>query len=138
MNCKVGITGASGVLGTILQKKLKENNVIYSIFDSDITISNEIDSWVKENNFNYIFHFAALVPTDLSESMFNKAKEVNITGTQYLVSSILRSKKEIIVFYSSSSHVYKSKKGLITESDDVNPISKYGETKLSAEYEIKK
>lgn len=138
MNYKIGITGATGVLGKILQERLKNNNIGYSIFRKDITIKREVNSWIKENDFDYIFHFAALVPTDLAENVFDRAKEVNIIGTQYLVSSISESKKPAIVFYSSSSHVYESKKEPISENDKINPISKYGETKLSAEHEIKK
>jgi nucleoside-diphosphate-sugar epimerase len=135
---KVGITGATGVLGRILQKKLNDNSIDYSVFSKNITIKHDVESWVRENDFDYIFHFAALVPTDLAKNSFDEAKEVNIIGTQYLVSSILDSKKQTIMFYSSSSHVYKSKKTPINENDKINPISKYGETKLSAESEVKK
>jgi len=135
---KVGITGATGVLGRILQKKLNDNSINYSVFSKDITVKHDVESWVRENDFDYIFHFAALVPTDLAKNAFDKAKEVNVIGTQYLVSSILESKKQTILFFSSSSHVYESKKTPITENDKLNPISKYGETKLGAEYEVKK
>lgn len=135
---KVGITGASGVLGMLLQEKLQENGVKYIVFSTDITVESTVNEWIKENDFDYIFHFAALVPTHLVENDVNLASKVNVIGTRNLVNSIEKNKKSIIVFYSSTSHVYQSKNTPINENDIINPISKYGETKLSGEYEIKK
>lgn len=134
--CVVGITGSNGVLGKILQKKLKENNIKYSNFLADIVEKKQVDIWIKDNNFKYIFHFAALVPTNLVNNNFDKAKTTNIIGTQNLVSSIKKNKEPPMVFYASSSHVYASKNTPISEIDTIKPISKYGETKLGGEYEI--
>ena len=43
---KLGITGASGVLGQILQNKLKEHNIDFDIFKGDIRNKNEIMDYI--------------------------------------------------------------------------------------------
>ena len=46
MSLKIGITGASGVLGSELQKKIKKNLII---FKGDLTKKKDVHDWVKNN-----------------------------------------------------------------------------------------
>ena len=58
-NC--GITGHSGVLGTEI---IKNNpRVKFIKFNGDITRKDEVKGWLNKNKINYLFHFAAIVPT---------------------------------------------------------------------------
>ena len=57
---RCGITGATGILGSKITKKIKFNFVI---FKGDITKKKMVDNWIKSNNFDFIIHLAAIVPT---------------------------------------------------------------------------
>ena len=48
MSLKIGITGASGVLGSELQKKIKKNLII---FKGDLTKKKDVYHWIKNNQF---------------------------------------------------------------------------------------
>ena len=129
-----GITGSTGVLGKKFIEKYKSKLKIVS-FKGDITKKTDIEKWFKFNKFNLILHFAALVPTNLVEQNYNKAMKVNIEGTRNLSRVVLNQNSKIWFFFSSTSHVYKYKKGnkKITENDLLLPFTKYGYTKLKAE-----
>ena len=49
MSLKIGITGASGVLGSELQKKIKKNLII---FKGDLTKKKDVYDWIKNNKHN--------------------------------------------------------------------------------------
>ncbi len=134
---KCGITGSSGNLGKTF---LKVNNKFRFIkFNGNITKKKEVDTWIKKNEFDVILHFAAIVPTDLVNKNYSKARKVNFIGTKYLVDSILKNKKKIKwFFFASTSHVYPVQPGKIKENFKTNPSSKYGKTKLLAENYVRK
>jgi len=129
----IGITGATGTLGKILVKKLKNMKIYSSCFNEDICLKKNIKKWISENNFDAIIHFAAIVPTIEVKENPKKAYQVNVEGTKNLISEIKNSKQTPWLFYASTSHVYKSKNKPIKESDEIRPISIYGETKYKAE-----
>ena len=133
MNLKIGITGSTGVIGSELKKKIKNN---ISVFKGDITKKKEVDLWVSKNKFKSIYHLAAVVP--IREFNKNKAKslKVNFLGTKYLVDAIIKyQSKKIWFFYTSTSHVYKlyKKNYKIKETDICKPQNLYGESKKLAE-----
>ena len=51
MSLKIGITGASGVLGSELQKKIKKNLIT---FKGDLTKKKDVYDWIKNNIFKVI------------------------------------------------------------------------------------
>jgi len=135
---KIGITGGSGLLGKLLIKELKKVNTQYSNFNNDITNKKHVDEWlIKNKRIEYIFHFAAYTSVTRSNTNMTKAYKVNVLGVENLVNSIHKSKKKIIVFFASSSHVYKYSKKPIKETHKLIPTSYYGKTKLLAEKKIR-
>lgn len=139
MSLKIGITGASGILGSELKKKIKKNLVI---FKGNLTNKTDVYNWVKKNKFKTIYHFAAVVPIKEFNKNKKKSFDVNVTGTKHLVDSILKfQNNKIWFFYSSTSHVYKlnKKNAKIKETDICKPQNHYGLSKRLAEkYLIKK
>ena len=130
-NC--GITGSTGILGSNIIKDLKFN---FIIFKGDITKKKVVENWIKSNEFDFILHLAAIVPTINVENNYKYAKKVNYSGTKNLVDSLVKYKKKIkSVFFASTSHVYKiqNKDVKINENQKLEPYSKYGKTKLLAE-----
>tara|TARA_B100001057_G_C22848795_1_gene950112 strand:+ start:1428 stop:2237 length:810 start_codon:yes stop_codon:yes gene_type:complete len=135
---RCGITGFSGNLGkAFLRSRTKFH---YIKFKGDISKKKEINNWIKNNDFDILIHFAAIVPTSIVNKSYKRALDVNYKGTKHLVDAIVKHKKKIDwFFFSSSSHVYSLQNIKIKEHFKTNPTSKYGKTKLLAEnYIIKK
>jgi nucleoside-diphosphate-sugar epimerase len=131
LNC--GITGSTGILGSNVIKNLKFN---FIIFKGDITKKKAVENWIKLNEFDFILHLAAIVPTINVENNYKYAKKVNYSGTRNLVDAIVKYKKKVKnIFLASTSHVYKiqNKDLRINENQRLEPYSKYGKTKLLAE-----
>ena len=55
-----GITGHTGNLGKKIQKVAK--NFKFIKFKGDIRRVKNVEAWIKNNNFDLIIHFAAIVP----------------------------------------------------------------------------
>ena len=135
---KCGITGATGVLGRQLIKKLPYKFVI---FKNNIENYKKVQKWANSNKLDIVLHLAAVVPTNKVNKNFRKAKSINIHGTKNLVKAILKTPNPPKwFFYASTSHVYPSifKKKKFAENHKVKPFSKYGKTKLGGEKIIEK
>jgi len=135
---KCGITGATGVLGRRIIKKLPYK---FLIFKEKIENYKKVKKWVNLNKFDIVLHLAAIVPTNKVNKNYKKAKSVNIYGTKNLVKAILEtSNPPKWFFYASTSHVYPStfKKKKFSEKDKVKPYSQYGKTKLGGEKIVEK
>ena len=130
---KIGITGGGGVIGKILKKKLKKSNFKIINFNYDIRNSVQINKWVKKNNFDTIFHLAALVSVKECEKEPLKACQINIGGTIKILDAIANQKKKPYFFFTSTSHVYKVKNKALLETDSIAPRSFYGYTKWLCE-----
>ncbi len=136
---KIGITGASGVLGTILIKKLGEKGYECSSFEGDIRKTSDIREWIDSSfPFDVVIHLAAVVSTSLVKEDLSEAFKINSVGTKNLVEVLNYKAPKVWVFYASTSHVYKSKNEPISEDDEIEPISEYGLTKYAGEILAKK
>jgi nucleoside-diphosphate-sugar epimerase len=130
---KIGITGATGVLGQIILKRFKELGIHYSLFEGDVRFLNDFKIWFENNKFVGIIHLAAIVSTSVVKNNFDMAIDINVNGTKNLIDALNLSKQTPWLFYSSTSHVYESKNIPILETDIIKPISEYGKTKYLAE-----
>lgn len=131
---KIGITGSSGCLGSILRSKLGSDSS-YSInnFEGDIRSYKDVLTWVNSGDFDIIFHFAAIVPIDIVKNNLNNAHEVNVVGTENLVKSVHEIDKVINIIFTSTSHVYESSSLPLTENSNLKPLNDYAKTKINAE-----
>ena len=127
---KIGITGSSGSLGKIILKNTKKYKI--SKFSGDIRNRREVFDWITKNNIKIIFHLAAVVPIKVVNQNKKKAYDVNFKGTKNIVDASIHNQIEWI-FFSSTSHVYKSYNKKISENFVKKPISYYGKTKLLGE-----
>tara|TARA_X000000950_G_C13859336_1_gene638022 strand:- start:668 stop:1495 length:828 start_codon:yes stop_codon:yes gene_type:complete len=131
---KIGITGSTGVLGRNILKKINLKTKIKIIpFKFDIKNSSKVKKWIMKNNFDVIFHLAAIVPVKICEENPLKACSVNIGGTINILNAIKNIKKKPWFFYASTSHVYKPQKKTLLETDEISPKSFYGHTKWISE-----
>ena len=134
---RCGITGSTGSIGSVVIKKISTFTFIK--FEGDISNKNDVEKWIKKNNFDLILHFAAIVPIKLVNENKTKAYNVNFVGTKNIIDSVLKFNQSLKwFFFSSTSHVYKNKFGKIAENHTTKPKNIYGQTKLKAENYIKK
>lgn len=128
INRRIGVTGGTGVLGTLMINYFGIDQV--SNFQGDIRNEIEIKDWISSNQFGAIFHFAAIVPVNDVEKNIKVAYDVNSFGTYKLLKVISEKKPKIWLFYASSSHVYKPNPGKISENHPLDPQNVYGRTKM--------
>lgn len=129
----IGITGGKGILGSIIISKYKENGIDISQFEGDVTNYNDVFNWLNNNKIYTILHLASKVAVSDVQRNLTQAYDVNITGTINILKAIDKIDRNIKMFYSSSSHVYKSSDKPLKESDELEPINSYGLTKLLSE-----
>ena len=132
---KIGITGASGVLGKrLIYFLIKSKNFKIKCYKGNILDVKSISNWIKKNQFEIIIHLAAIVPTQKVNKNYKLAKAVNVDGTKNLIIAIKKNQKlKPFLFFSSTSHVYSFSKKILSEKDKINGITKYGKTKILAE-----
>ncbi len=131
----IGITGSTGSLGREMLKFNKKYNFI--CFKDDIRSKIRLKQWFQNNNFDAIFHFAAIVPIKVVNNNRKKAFDVNYLGSKNIVNEVYKNKVQWF-FFASTSHVYPSSKKKISEKVKLKPISYYGKTKKLAEDYIRK
>ncbi|MCB9508704.1 MAG: SDR family oxidoreductase [Deferribacteres bacterium] len=133
----IGLTGATGVIGKLLHEKLLDRGDIVKCFQHDIRDKNAVADWIGTGRFDCIIHLAALVPVIEVETTPFKAFSVNVGGTVSLLSAVSTMNDVPWIFYSSTSHVYKSSSKPISEEGEIEPINLYGKTKYYAEEAIR-
>lgn len=124
----IGLTGASGVLGSAVRREMA-----VSAFDGDIRDADVVARWIAAGAFDAVIHFAAVVPVKVVETNARRAFEVNAGGTLNLCEAIRASGKKTWLFVASTSHVYAPSEAPLDEDDRSDPISLYGLSKLQSE-----
>lgn len=130
---KIGITGATGVLGSISTRKLTELGYEVAHFVGDIRDSVTVAAWLGAHELDVVLHYAATVAVDRVKADPLRAYDVNVCGTVTLLSEIVKSGQRPWFFYASTCHVYKSKDSAIHEEDEIAPVSLYGMSKYMGE-----
>ena len=142
---RIGITGASGMLGTALVSKLskshkvfatsrnkglEEKNIEWDCFD--LTDTKTLNIWLNKIKPELVIHCAAIVNVDLCEENFGLATALHVESTEVLLKYISFTNGRLI--YISTDSVFNGKKlGSYNETDSTNPLNIYARTKLQAE-----
>jgi len=168
---KVLITGSAGFIGfNLAHALLKKKHIVYGIdsFDNyyskkfkternkilkkyknfkfnkiDITKKQELKKYLKNKNFETVFHFAAQAGVLYSIKNPKKYKKVNIEGFKNLLEN-LKNKDIKKIYYASSSSVYGDhkkfplKENLILKPKNIYAISKVKNEQLANKYPNKK
>jgi dTDP-4-dehydrorhamnose reductase len=121
---RVLITGAGGQLGTALAEVFPEAHAVGRL---ELDVVREVPE-----AYDLVLHAAAWTNVDGAESEQKAAEEVNVLGTRNVVAG------GAPVVYFSSDYVFDGTKGEpYVESDEPNPLSVYGRTKLAGEREVR-
>jgi len=133
------VTGSNGQLGSEIRDLETNYNGFNFYFtgsiDLDICNSVALENYIKENNIHSIINCAAYTAVDKAEQEAELAEKVNATGVLNLVKAIAKVDGQLI--HISTDYVFDGNSFLpYQESDEVNPIGVYGNTKRSGELAV--
>jgi dTDP-4-dehydrorhamnose reductase len=145
---KIGITGASGMLGTALIDELIHKHSIFATSRStgfkkkgvqwqcfDLTNSEKLHKCLISTNPDVIIHCAAVVNVEECENNEELIKKLHVDSTKTLANYLNKNKKQLI--YISTDSVFDGEKiGKYKELDDVKPLNAYAKTKLLGEMPV--
>jgi dTDP-4-dehydrorhamnose reductase len=130
---RTAILGGRGMLGTDLAAAFHQNGIDYEVFDLpdfDITDNRQLAEVVK--NYREIVNCAAYTNVDGAETERELAYKVNAEAVAQL--GELAAKESKYVFHISTDFVFDGKlERPYVETDEPNPISEYGRSKLMGE-----
>ena len=131
----IGLTGARGVLGGILLRRLEQHGVAIAAYPGDVNDEATVAAWFEQHRFSHFLHFAALVPVGQVEADPLLAFQTNVIGAFNVCKQLLRTQPQCWLFHCSSSHVYQptAQPTPIAEDSPTHPPTYYGATKLAAE-----
>jgi dTDP-4-dehydrorhamnose reductase len=137
MHKKILLTGINGQVGHALKTKFPQDEVIaLSREQLDLTKSHEIRRIVREIKPHLIINPAAYTAVDKAESEPELAFAINATAAQILAEEAARLNAALIHF--STDYVYDgTKSNAYVETDETNPASVYGKSKLAGEEAIR-
>jgi dTDP-4-dehydrorhamnose reductase len=142
---RIGITGASGMLGTALvvclastynilatsrSKGVEGKNIEWNCFD--LTDSVLLNEWLNHNKPDLVIHCAAIVNVDTCEDHVDAAMAVHVKTTE-IIANYLNSINGRLIYISTDSVFDGEKQYAYSESDLVNPLNVYAKTKLMGE-----
>lgn len=121
------ITGCNGQLGTELRTLLPQALAV-DVADLDITDAAAVRAFVKENNVDTIINCAAYTAVDKAEDEPEKCRKINVDGVKNLAASGAK------IVHISTDYVFDGRGCRpYVETDETNPVSVYGRTKLDGE-----
>ncbi|MEP2817768.1 MAG: NAD(P)-dependent oxidoreductase [Nitratireductor sp.] len=128
------MTGSGGILGkhalAALVDYAPECEVLRNT--ADLTNLSETQKVVEAAGpLDLVIHLAAMVPVDEVTANPARGYAVNAAGTINLLTALSGSKARFL--QCSTGHVYASQYGAISETDQTDPVSLYGKSKLLGE-----
>jgi dTDP-4-dehydrorhamnose reductase len=137
--CPVWITGAAGLIGSELLKSAPARVPDYQVLgltysQLDLLDFAGVDSLFEREQPKLIIHCAAISRSTDSEGAPDLAKRVNVDATRHLVE---RAANIPFIFFSTDL-VFDGTKGNYVETDSVNPLSTYAQTKVAGEEVVRR
>ncbi len=134
---KVLITGGSGALGTSLKKVFK-NAFCPTHEEMDVTNLESVTKTILSYKPDVLIHAAALVGIRECEENKEKARLVNVEGTQNIVDTFKKLNNNCYLVYMSTACVFAGEnEKYYTEDDIPAPKNYYSLTKLLGEKVVK-
>jgi len=130
------VTGSNGQLGKSLQIEAKAHLQCSIVFADrevlDLSKTESIGAYFKQNKFDVIINCAAHTAVDKAESEPELADAINHLAVKQLVKNAKQQHAKLI--HISTDYVFNGQQHRpYIEQDEVNPQGVYGETKLAGE-----
>jgi dTDP-4-dehydrorhamnose reductase len=137
---RILVTGANGQLGSEIKKLASDFYLHDYIFtdlpEVDITNENSVNDLIENRKPDFIINCAAYTAVDKAEEEKEAADRINCEAVKYLVRAADRNGSFLI--HISTDYVFSGKAHKpYEESDQTDPLSVYGSTKLGGEKTIK-
>lgn len=141
---RVLVTGATGMLGRVLAKRLSVKNEVTGVSRSgkersrvcDLSAEDEVKKLFHEKGFDLVIHTAAYSDVDGCERDPQLAHASNALATKYLAQAC--GSQKIPFIYVSTDYVFDGRKhSPYMEEDRTGPVNIYGMTKLEGEFHTK-
>jgi dTDP-4-dehydrorhamnose reductase len=131
---RVWVTGAGGLIGQYIIRAAEEKAPLCEVIalarpDLELTDFARVERRFLADRPRLVIHCAAMSKSPDCQSNPGRAKLVNVEATARLAALA----GEIGFIFFSTDLVFDGKKGNYIETDAVNPLSVYGETKAAAE-----
>jgi len=133
----IWLIGNKGMLGSDVEKLLKENNQKFIVTDIEVDITDfeALKSYVGDWKIDWIINCAAYTAVDRAEDEPEKAFKVNADGPLNIAK--IAQLKGAKLIHISTDYVFDGKKDdPYTEEDAPSPIGVYGNSKLEGENNI--
>jgi len=134
---RVLVTGAQGMLGSVLLPCLQAEHQVYGVDLRDFDIGEEaaVGRAFRQLRPEFVFHLAAFTDVDGCEANPQKAEQVNALGTRNVAGACAKIGAGML--YVSTDYVFDGRgKRPCREDDCPNPLSVYGLTKLQGERHV--
>ena len=145
------LTGGAGYIGSHVAHLLIDKGYMVTIIDSlitgnkhlipnkakleicDIADTNKINRILKSNKFDAVLHFAGLIRVDESVKNPKKYIEFNYHKAKIFLDTCFKNKLNKVIFSSTAAVYGNSIKNKVIESDELNPLNPYADSKLMLE-----
>ena len=125
------------VIDSLVTGNLKLINKNAQFYEFDIADEKNVNKILIKNHFDIVMHFAGLIRVDESVKEPQRYNEYNYTKAKVFLDNCIKNNLKKIIF-SSTASVYGNPKSLkVSESDQLNPLNPYAETKLNFENYLK-
>ncbi len=145
---RIGITGASGMLGTAFVVHLSKSHEIFATSRSkgvegeniewscfDLINTALLNKWLDKTKPDMVIHCAAMINVDMCEGNVELATKLHVETTKIMVNYLDINDGKLI--YISTDSVFDGKKQRSYNEDDlVSPLNVYAETKLMGEQAV--
>ena len=136
---KILITGANGMLAKSVKERLKEGNTLIctDVADLDITNMQAVLEFVEKEKPDYIINCAAYTAVDKAEEAGEIVEKINADGPGNLAKAAKQNNCALV--HISTDYVFGGELDInkdYKESDEKNPVTAYGITKLHGEEQI--
>ena len=136
---RVLITGSNGQLGSEINELVTNYKKLDCVFkglpELDICNIDALETFIIDHKINAVINCAAYTAVDKAEEDAEIAEKVNATGVLNLVSALEKVDGKLI--HISTDYVFDGDHFLpYQESDEVNPIGVYGNTKRRGELAV--
>ena len=150
-NNNILITGGAGYIGSHVSLLLIEKGYNITIIDSlitgnkqlvpkkakleicDIADTKKITKILKDTRFKAVLHFAGLIRVDESVKYPEKYIESNYQKAKIFLDTCFKNDLNKVIFSSTAAVYGNPKKDKVIESDELNPLNPYANSKLMLE-----
>jgi dTDP-4-dehydrorhamnose reductase len=134
---KIVILGAGGRLGAALMREYREKYDLASFNHAQLDLANldDVRGKLGGMNFDVLINAAAFTNVDACETERDRAFLINAEAAGVLA-EICNEKDSKLIHFSTDYVFDGQKRAPYTEEDQANPISLYGESKLTGEKNV--